>query len=157
MAVTEGRKGKVTVRTTGGTVTVSEQGKWGIKGWQRSMIEHSAFQDTAKKFTPSILDPGSIDWDGYFDPSNSSGQMKLIQAFTSGKPICNSSVYKLRKMRFWGNTDTSLGNKGFWSATGSSAYLYLTDIQVGQDKAGLGTISFTAKVSGGVLAWSCST
>ena len=158
MAVTEGRNGKITVRTTAANnVTVAEMGSWSISGWTRDMVEHSAFQDTAKRWKPGLLDGGQVQFSGYYDPSNSSGQGKLIAAFTSGKAISNATTLKIRKMRFWGSDDTALPNYGFWSVIGSSGSLYITSMELGQEKSGLGSLSMTAKVSEGMLAWSTTT
>lgn len=157
MAVAEGREGKVTIRTTAGNAKVAEMGTWSITGWTRDMVEHSAFQDTVKKFKPGMLDAGTISFSGFYDGTDSSGQAKLIAAFTSGKAISNSSARKVRKLRLWANDSTALTNYGFWSCVGSSGALYLTQIELGQEKGGLGTISFTAKATSGVLVWATAT
>ena len=160
MAVMEGRNGKVTVDTTvGKKKLVAEMGNWSISGWQRDLIEVSAFQDVAKRFAIGLLDPGQVTFSGYYDPSNSSGQGKLIAAFTSGKKISNSTTVgkACRKLRLWGSDDTSLSNYGFWSVIGSSGAFYITSMELGQEKSGVGSLSITAKVSSGYLAWSTST
>lgn len=157
MAIMEGRSGKVTVRTTAGNITVAEMGTWAISGWQRDLMEVSAFQDTAKRYVIGLMDAGQVNFSGYYDPSNSSGQGKLIAAFTSGKKISNSTSRKIRKLRFWGSDDTSLPNKGYWSVIGTSGSFYITSLELGQDKSGVGTFSMTVKVSSGYLGWSTTT
>jgi hypothetical protein len=60
-------------------------------------------------------------------------------------------------MRLWANYDSNFDGYGFWSCVGSSGELYVTSMDLGQDKNGLGTVSFTIKVSKGLLTWSTST
>jgi hypothetical protein len=170
MAIAEGKHGKITVRTivvttsTAGDVytptphTIAEMGTWSVGGQNRDMIEYTAFGDTVKKWKPGMLDPGTITFSGFWDGTDSTGQRKLLEAFTSGVAIDNTTERdKLGKLRLWANDDISLSNYGFWSCTGSSGKIYITSIDLGQDKNGLATVSFTAKVSDGYLEWSTST
>lgn len=157
MSVAQGRYGRVTVRTTGGNVTVSEMGSWSITGQTRDMIEHTAFGDSVKEWKPGMLDPGSIQLSGFYDPRDSSGQTKLISAFTSGVSISNSSAKKLRKLRVWANRSSGTTCYGFWSAVGSSGELWITSFETGTDKSGLATYNMTLKVSKGVLGWTTTT
>lgn len=157
MSVPQGRYGRVTVRTTGGNVTVSEMGSWSITGQNRDMIEHTAFGDSVKEFKPGMLDAGSIQIAGFYDPRDSSGQTKLISAFSSGVSISNSSLKKLRKLRVWANKSTGTTCYGHWSCVGSSGELWITSFETGTDKSGLANFSMTLKVSRGILAWSTTT
>ena len=163
MAVSQGRKGKIQVRQCGSTTktwkTVAEMGNWAITGQSRDMIEHTKFQDSVKTFIPGMLDPGGFTFSGFYDNTDTTGQKKLISIFSSGVAIGvkSTAVNILTNLRLWANTSTAFGPKGFWSCTGSTvAQMYITGVDVGQDKSGLGTISFTAKVSGGSLGFSTS-
>ncbi len=160
MSISQGRKGKITCKTTVGTHTIAEMGTWSISGQEYNMIEHTAFGDLYPKVKPGMRGGADITFSGYWDASDSSGQKLLVEAWSSGKGIATSSgTFKaLRKMRIWANSSSGLGPKGFWSCTGSTgSKIYITQIDLGQDKAGLATVSFTAKVAGGVLKWSCAT
>lgn len=161
MSVTEGRKGKVQVRlcTTGAIGsscrhTVAEMGNWSITGWQRDLMEVSAFQDTAKRYVIGLMDAGGVTFGGYYDPS-STEQTKLIAAFTSGKYVGDSTAVGVPgQLRFFANSDTTLTNYGFWSCTGSNGKFYITNCESAQDKSGVGTFNMTVKVSCGLLGWS---
>jgi hypothetical protein len=125
MAVSEGRLGKVTV-----------------------------YLAADAKFKPGMLDPGEVTFSGFYDASDTTGQVQLITSLSSGGQISNSSDYPLKQMRFWANDDTTFDGFGYWSASGSSGELYITSLETGTNKDGIATISFTAKVSKGALAWS---
>lgn len=158
MSVAEGRKGNVTVvATTTGSHVVAEMGEWNISGETLNMIPLSKFQDTVIRKRPGMLNPGTITFSGYFDGTDSSGQLYLFEHFSSGVLIDNSSTRTLSKLRLWANDDTTLDNYGFWSCTGSSGRLYITQRTMGQNSDGVGTLSFTAEVSDGLLGWSTST
>ena len=160
MAVAEGRNGLVTVTTTAaGKHTIAELGNWSVSGISRDMIDYTAFGDTVKKFKPGMLDPGSISFAGFYDGTDDTGQVSLITYLSSGASIGNSasSANMICKLRLWENSDTDFDSYGFWSCTGSSGEIYITSMDLGQDKNGLGTVSFSAKVSKGALGWSTST
>ena len=162
MAITEGRHGKIQVRlcaaaAKGSTCrhTVGEMGSWSISGWTRDMVEHSAFQDTAKRWKPGLLDAGQVQFNGYWDPS-STEQSKLVTLFTSGTYIGNTTTTGVAsQLRFFASDDTTVANNyGFWSCTGGNGRFYITSFEAGQDKSGLGTLNMTVKVSCGILVWS---
>lgn len=161
MAVQEGRNASVTVlHTTRGEQTIAELGTWSLGGQSRDMIEYTAFGDTVKKFKPGMLDPGEVSFEGFYDPTDDYGQVAMISALSSGIAIGNSTSATLRKLRLWGSGSTAVGSTsvyGFWSVIGSSGELYITNMELGQDKNGLGTVSFTLKASLGGWAWSTST
>jgi hypothetical protein len=128
------------------------------------MIDYTAFGDTVMKFKPGMLDPGSISFSGHFDGSNSTGQEMFVTMLSSGTAIGNSvtgstttSFKKLSRLRLWANDDNSFDSYGYWSCTGSSGEIYITGMELSQDKNGLGTVSFTGKVSKGALKWSTTT
>ena len=156
MAVAEGRNGKITVQSNSTKHTVAEMGNWSISGISRDMIEYTAFGDTVKKFKPGMVDGGQVTFSGFYDGSDSTGQKALIAALSSGVAISNTTG-RPHKMRLWANDDASFDSYGFWSCVGSSGELYVTSMDLGQDKNGLGTVSFTLKVSKGLLAWSTTT
>lgn len=162
MAVAEGRNGLVTVRFGTGTTdcTVAELGTWSIGGISRNMIDITAFGDTVMKYAPGMMNPGTITFSGFCD-AGSSGQAALIAAINSGLYICNKSTSALlgnsstiKKLKLWANDDTGQPEFGFWSCSGSSGKLFFNSMDTAQDKNGVASISFTAQVSHGALAWS---
>ena len=166
MAVAEGRNGSITLATTDGTkITVAEQGTWSIGGISRNMIDITAFGDTVMKYAPGMMNAGTITFSGFCD-AKSTAQNALINALNNGKFVgnaCNGTgnargcSTMVKKLRMWANDDATFPEYGFWSAVGSTGKLFFNSMDVGQDKNGVGTITFTAQVSHGVLAWSTTT
>jgi hypothetical protein len=129
------------------------------------MIDITAFGDTVMKYAPGMMNPGTITFSGFCD-AGSTAQSGLINALSNGKWIGNTCTQtgaglgcstKVKKLRLWANDDNTFPEYGFWSCVGSSGKLFLNGMDVGQDKNGVGTITFTAQVSHGVLAWSTTT
>jgi hypothetical protein len=157
MAIAEGRHGKVTVSTTAPAVhLVAELKSWSISGINRNMIDVSRFQDDVMRFKPGLLDPGTIQFSGFFDGTDSTGQVQLITSLSSGGAISNDGP-ELRKMRLWANDDATFDNYGFFSCTGSSGAVYMQSMDVNINNNGVVEISFTGKVSDGIFEWSTST
>jgi len=162
MAVAEGRNGLVTVKqaTHSTDMTIAELGTWSIGGISRNMIDITAFGDTVMKYAPGMMNPGTITFSGFCD-AGSTGQASLVSAMNNGLYICNKSTSALlgnssevKKLRLWANDDTSQPEYGFWSCSGSSGKLFFNSMDLAQDKNGVASITFTAQVSHGVLAWS---
>lgn len=162
MAVAEGRNGSITLATTDGTkITVAEQGTWSIGGISRNMIDITAFGDTVMKYAPGMMNPGTITFSGFCD-ANSTAQAGIINALNNGKFIGNAcnvlgASTKVKKLRVWANNNATYPEYGYWSCVGSSGKIFFNSMDLGQDKNGVGTITFTAQVSHGVLAWSTTT
>lgn len=158
--VAEGRLGKVTVcgTSTAGKHTIAELKSWSISGVSRNMIDASVFGTDVKKFLPGMIDPGTIQFTGFYDGSDSTGQVNLIRSLTSGGSITNTlASSQLSRLRLWPNADASFGSYGFWSCSGSSGKIYITSIDVSINSDGLGEVTFNGKVSDGMMEWSTST
>jgi len=165
MAVAEGRNGLVTVAqaaTSAGStdITVAELGTWSIGGISRNMIDITAFGDTVMKYAPGMMNPGTITFSGFCD-AGSVGQAYMIEAINNGYYICNKTTAallgnssKICRLKLWANDDTGQPEYGFWSCSGSSGKLFFNSMDTAQDKNGVASISFTAQVSHGALAWS---
>ena len=140
-----GKDGKVTL----GTDTVAGIGTWSYDGITVEEFDSSAFGDEWKTFLYGMKDGGSISFNGHYDPTDVTGQQALQQA-----NLYNSG---LTNIRFYIN-DTSYyepcQSTGYFSptlTTGAPTVLSsctITTFNVALDKSGLGTTSFTGKVSG---------
>jgi len=162
MAIAEGRNGLVTIVAGASSApvkhTIAELGNWAVSGISRDMVDYTAFGDTVKKFKPGMLDPGGITFAGFYDGTDDTGQREFVQLLSSGVAIGTAKASTVhRRLRLWANSDSDFDSYGFWSCTGSTGKVYITSMDLGQDKNGLGTVSFSAKVSAGSLAWSTST
>jgi len=159
MSVAEGRNGKVTINETSGSKTtdlVAELGEWSIGGITRNMIDFTAFSDEVSKHKPGMLDPGTVSFSGWFDATDSTGQASLIRALTSGTLIHSSSAsWSPWLLKLWSNDDTNFDGYGYWSVpSAANSGIYITGMELGTNKDGLCSISFTGKVTGSMIDFS---
>jgi hypothetical protein len=133
-------------------------GSWSVGGMSRNMIDYTAFGDTVSKYKPGMLDPGTITFEGFYDKTDTTGQLQLITALSSGGAISNTThsgtaELSLSKLRLYANDDTTFDGFGAWSCTGSSGEIYITSFESETNKDGIATVRFSGKVSKGALAW----
>ncbi len=118
-------------------------GNWKMTGVTVDLLETTSFGDVAKQFMTGLLDWGTGTFGGLYDMSNTGGQSTLLSA------LINNS--KIATLRFY------LNSVSYWVANishatlGSDAGEYVTAVNIGQDKSGLGTIDFTVKFTGPVV------
>jgi hypothetical protein len=140
-----GKDGKVTL----GTNTVVGMGTWSIDGIATDEFDASAFGDTWKKFEYGMKDGGSVSFNGHYDPTDTTGQQALQQANLYNSALTNLRLY-IDNTSYFEPCQTA----GYFSPTlttgapTKTSNVRITTFQVGMDKGGLGTTSFTAKVSG---------
>ena len=162
MTVAIGWKGNVTVRTSAATnMTIAEMGSWSISGPTRNMVEISAFGDKTGRQELGTLTAQTMTFDGFYDGTDT-GMTAIIQALSSAGPIACStagSTYPAR-LQLWAQNDNTRDGYGWWAlstAGTTTAKIYITGMELGQSKDGIGTISFTAAAVGDDLAWTTST
>ena len=162
MAIAAGWKGSITVFTSSAIDnTVGEMGSWSISGPTRNTISVSAFGDSVARQEITTLTGQTITFNGFYDNTDT-GQTTLVSLLSSGVPIhCGkiAGVYPNR-LRLWANSDSDRPGYGYWAlstAGTTSATIYMTGMELGQSKDGLGTVSFTAAVVDDDLKWSSST
>jgi len=102
-----------------------------------------------------MIDPGTITFSGWYDGTDSTGQGTLIRMLSSGTMIASSSATFPNTLKLWSNDDTSFDDYGYFSVpAGAGCGIYITGMEVGQNKDGLASISFTGKVSGAIATFS---
>lgn len=162
MAVAVGRKGLIKVKSSDpGPETVGEMGSWSISGPTRNVVEVSAFGDTVARQEIGTLTGQTITFDGYHD-GTSTALRELVLCLSSGTPIrcCTGGGLFPANFRLYANTDSDLPGFGYWAlstAGTTTATIYITNMELGQSKDGLGTISLTAAVVGDDLKFTTST
>jgi len=162
MAVAAGWKGSISVRTSSSVDnTVAEMGSWSISGPTRNTISVSAFGDSVARQEITTLTGQSITFSGFYDNTDSA-QVALVSILSSGVPIrcCTGAGLWPAKLKLWANSDSDRPGYGWWalSTNGTtSATVYITGMELGQSKDGLGTVSFTAAVVDDDMKWSSST
>ena len=140
-----GKDGKVAL----GANTVVGMGTWSLDGIQVEEFDASAFGDTWRKFEYGMKDGGSVTFSGHYEPTDTTGQDLLMQANLYNSALTNLRCY-INNTSYFEPCQTT----GYFSptlTTGAPTKLSsvtITQFNVGLDKSGLGTVNFTAKVSG---------
>ena len=131
MAVQPGYKGKVEVNGN----SVLEMATWAISGMNNEMLDSTSFEDSLLEFSPGRGDGGTVTFSGNYDPTDTpTGQGYLIARWVDKAAITNLYLYYSATGYF----EKSAGNVYVVSVDGPSV-----------DQAGLATIGFTCKISGG--------
>ncbi len=140
MSVRIGKICKVTCGTTAaaGTYVVAEMGQYSLSGFSRDALDSTAFGDDVKEYTFGVGDAGEISFSGNYDPGDSTGQ-EFINSYCS-----NGSVFTTGMLRFYVDSTSYL-------TVGGGNILITKTKAVSMDKAGIGTISFTGKLSGSAM------
>ena len=149
MALKIGKNCKVTL----GATSVVGIGTWTISDGTVEEVDDTEFGDNFKTFQFGIHDGPTISFNGHHDPANREAQEKLRQAKNDDSAMngirlyvdANSFYEACRTTSYWSPANTSAALLAF------PATLYVTTVEIGADKAGMASISFSAKLSGGPM------
>jgi len=131
MASIGGRLAKVMY----GSVVVAGIGEFSLSGFTPDLAEDTAFGDTVKKYKEAgIGDAGTVSFSGNYDPDDTNGQLALNALANLGAELPNLYFY----------TKTNQ----FWRVGLGGAIILDKFNEVKMQKNGLGTCSFSGKVSG---------
>jgi hypothetical protein len=121
-----------------GSVVVANIKEWSLSGFQMGTQETTAFGTTIKTFIPDGTgDPGTVSFNGNYDPSDSTGQLALDALCVAGTTSTNLYLYA--------NTST------FWRV-GSGGNIITTKAKaVSLARNGLGSVSWEGKASGAAM------
>jgi hypothetical protein len=141
-----GKDGKVTL----GANTVVGMGTWAIDGVTVEEFDASAFGDTWKSFQYGMKDGGTVSFNGHYEPTDVTGQQMLMLANLYNSALTDLRLYIDNTSYFVPSQSTSYFAPGAYSTgmPGRVSSVTITTFNIGLDKSGLGTISFTGKVSG---------
>ena len=121
-----------------GSVTVAGMGTWSMTGFVPEIQEDTSFGDTVKKFKQAgIGDPGTVSFNGNYDPDDTNGQVALNALANTDAELTNLYFYE----------STSV----FWRVASGGAIIPTKFNEIGFDKNALATIAFEGKVSGAVM------
>jgi hypothetical protein len=121
-----------------GTNVIAGQVEWSMSGFSQSVTETTAFGDTIKTFVAADAgDPGTISFNGNYDPTDSSGQLALETVCKAGSGITNLYLYA--------NTNT------FWRI-GSGGVIIVTKVSnITLPRNGIGKLTFEGQASGAAM------
>ena len=135
MAAIVGRAAKVAL----GSTKILGIGTWTISGIDVDIHEDTEMGDTYKTYKVGLRESGTVAFNGYYDPANANGQTALRTYWQNGTTITSLRFYE-DGTSYW-----IISNGGVVTAGGG---IIITSWEIGQDKNGLGTASFSGKVSG---------
>ena len=149
MALKIGKNCKVTI----GANTVVGMGTWSISDGTAVEVDDTEFGDNFMTFQFGIHDGGTISFNGHHDPADITAQEILRQAKNDDSTMntirlyvdANSYYEACRTTSYWSPTNTSAALLSF------PADLYINACDIGADKSGMASISFTGKLSGGPM------
>jgi len=141
-----GKDGKVAL----GADTVLGMGTWSMDGVTVEEFDASEFGDEWKTYEYGMKDGGTVQFNGHYDPTDATGQDGLIRANLYNSALTNLRLY-INNTSYYEPCQTA-----GWFAPGAystgmptiASSVTITSINIGMDKSGLGTISFTGKISG---------
>jgi hypothetical protein len=141
-----GKDGKVTL----GANTVVGMGTWSLDGITTDELEASAFGDEWKQYEYGMKDGGTVSFNGHYEPTDTTGQQALQQANLYNSALTNLRLYINNTSYFEPCQTTGHFSPALTTGapTPANCSVNITSINIGMDKSGLGTISFTGKVSG---------
>lgn len=128
-----GKAAKVTL----GTYMVSEMGNWTLDGITVDLLDATSFGDEFKEYVLGIGDYGTVSFSGFYDMSDTNGQVVLESAHRNKSRISNIRFY-IDNTSYYTPDVTSVTDAGILMQT----------IRISFEKYGIGSIDFTAKCSG---------
>jgi len=140
MAVKIGRFASVKLNLDGlGDHTVLKIGSYTLSGITVDPVDVTAFGENAKNFIPGMVDPGTVELSGFYDPDDAEGQDALQTACENGTELTAGMI------KFFVDDST------YFTPKSGGCVIITKSNAVAMDKAGVGTVSFSGKVSGAVL------
>ena len=97
MAAKVGHKGKATL----GSTKILGLGTWTISGIDADVLEDTEFEDTYKTYKINLREGGTIAFNGFYDPADSTGQTQLKTYWQSGTSVTSLRLYE--GDNFWGS------------------------------------------------------
>lgn len=145
MSALIGKDAKVSL---GGDQVVG-MGTWSIDFGSTDEYDSSEFGDEWEEVMFGLRRGGSITFDGHFYPADTTGQGAVEEAYVNGTDLTDLRLY-YNSTSYWRPNRTA----GYFSPTLTTgagtpvSTARITSYNVGMDKAGLGSVAFTARISG---------
>ena len=114
---------------------VAGMGTWSISGLTRDILEDTEFNDDVKTFMFGVADGGTIDFNGLYDPADTT-QNIFLSLLLAGTVLATTMLQLF------------IDSTSYWAVSTGGQILITKAAAITMDKNGLGQISFSAKVSG---------
>lgn len=132
-----------------GTTQVLGIGTWSMDGISADQLESSEFGDNWKTYEFGMLDGGTVSFNGFFDPADTTGQEVLERANLYNSDLTTLRLYVDNTSYFVPCQTTGYFSPSLTKAAPTQlSHVNITSCNVSADKSGLMNISFTGKVSG---------
>jgi len=134
MASVSGKLAKVMY----GSVKIAGLSTWTMSGYEAPTLDDTEFGDSVQSFVfGGAGDPGTIAFNGYHDPADTTGQAAFAAACKAGVELTNLYFYE---------TATK-----FWAVAPGGKILPTKCDAITFEKNALGMVDFAGKVSGAVM------
>ena len=134
MAIVNGRLAKVMY----GSVKIAGLSTWTLSGFVNPTLDSTTFGDTVQSFVfGGMADPGTVTFNGFHDPADTTGQVALAAAARAGISLSNLYFYE---------TTTK-----YWAVAAGGLILPTKCDSITFEKNALATVSFEGKVSGAAM------
>ncbi len=137
MATKVGRLAKVTL----GSNKIAEIGTWRIDGISIDMLDDTEFGDEFKTYQMGMGDYGTVSFSGWWDMTDTTGQVLLESALNNKSKIVDIRFYVDSSSYYTPNTNISSGGV-------ADAGMWVQSMRISFEKGGIGTIEFTGKLTG---------
>ena len=129
------KKAKVTL----GIRKIVGIGNWSLPGFTTEMIDDIEFEDQFTHVEPGIGSYGTLTFNGNYDPTDHHGQAELYTAWKNKTKITDIRLYLKDSEQYWTPDLAADAESGVYIETFGAITF---------DKADLGKIDFTARVTG---------
>jgi hypothetical protein len=141
-----GKDGKVSL----GANTVVGMGTWSVNLGSTDEFDASDFGDEWEQIVYGMRRGGSISFNGNFYPADTTGQNAVMQAFVEGTDLTDLRLYWNSASYWRPNSTAGYFNPQLTTGAGTPANstCRITSCEIGDDKSGIASIAFTARISG---------
>lgn len=121
-----------------GSVKIAGLSTWSLSGYVNPTLDNTTFGDTVQTFVfGGLADPGTVTFNGFHEPGDTTGQVALSAAARSGIPLSNLYFYE---------TTTK-----YWAVAPGGQILPTKCDSITFEKNALATVSFEGKISGAAM------
>lgn len=145
MGAKPGKDAKVSL----GSTKVLGLGTWNMDGFTPDQLDDTEFGDEYETYMLGLKRGGNISFNGYFDPTNQTGQQALIEKHDADTNITDLRLY-IDNTSYFEPCQTT-GYLSPYKTTGANtpvSHVNVLSYSINTDKGALAQINFTARVSG---------
>ena len=93
-----------------GASTIVGQGTWSMNGITLDQLESTSFGDSWKKFVLGMRDGGTLGFNGFYDPADTTGQEALLNYQINGTEVTSLRMY-IDNTSYWEPCQTTVTSR----------------------------------------------